>query len=60
MFFYDGSVECFIGEHLVMVIISSIILILFVILPPLAVMLICMGRTNAPVQVVDVLTKGLR
>ena len=60
MFFYDGTVECFNGKHLLMVIISSIVLIFFVLLPPFVVTLIAMGRTNVPLQVVDTVTKGLR
>ena len=60
VFFYDGTVECFHGTHLVLVIVSSIVLLFFVLVPPVAVLLICTGRTNAPLQVADALTKGLR
>ena len=60
MFFYDGTVECFHGNHLVMFIISSIVLVFFVIVPPVAVFLISTGRSNAPLAVMDALGKGLR
>ena len=60
MFFYDGTVECFHGKHLVMVIVSSIVLVLFVIVPPVVVFLISTGRSNAPLAVMDALCKGLK
>ena len=60
MFYYDGTVECFNGKHLNMVIISSIILVVFVLLPPITVILICTGRLSTPLHVVDALTNSLR
>ena len=59
-FFYDGTVTCYKGLHLVMTIVAVVVLVFFVILPPLAVLLMCYGVINIPLQVIDAFTKGLR
>eukprot|EP00794_Sanderia_malayensis_P007820 gene7820-8667_t len=60
VFFYDGSVRCYNGRHLLMILASSVVMLCFVILPPLLVVLMCFGIVTVPLQVVDALTKGLR
>ena len=59
VFFYDGSVSCFEGEHLPMAVLAFILLV-FVILLPIIILLITTGRWKVDPQYRDTLTDGLR
>ena len=59
VFFYDGNVKCYQGNHLVMVIIASLVLALFVIPPPVIVVMLTTGIWKVDSQYVNTLTNGL-
>ena len=60
VFFYDGSVSCFEGEHLPMAVLAFIVLSAFVIPLPIIVLLITTGRWKLGPQIGDTLMDGLR
>ena len=61
VFFYDGTIECFHGNHLPLGIIAIVVLVLLVIPPPILVFLLTNGfwRVGDP-QYVSTLTNSLR
>ena len=60
VFFYDGTMECFHGQHLPMAIIAIFLLVFLVILPPIMVFLLTNGYWRVGPQYVNTLTSGLR
>lgn len=59
VFFYDGNVRCYHGNHMVMVILASLVLLVFVIPPPVIVVVLTTGLWKMDTQYVSTLTNGL-
>ncbi|KAK3755304.1 hypothetical protein QZH41_014610, partial [Actinostola sp. cb2023] len=60
VFFYDGTVKCFEGEHLFIAVIAMLVLATFVIPPPLVIILLTKGYWKVDPQYLSTLTEGLR
>lgn len=60
VFFYDGNVQCFTGEHMVMAIVAFLVLLALVIPLPVIVILLTIGYWKVDPQYVNTLTNGLR
>ena len=60
VFFYDGTIECFRGNHLPMGIIAIVVLVSMVIPPPIIVVLLTKGFWRVDPQYVNTLTDSLR
>ena len=60
VFFYDGNVQCFTGEHMVMAIVAFLVLLALVIPLPVIVILLTKGYWKVDPQYVNTLTNGLR
>ena len=60
VFFYDGNIECYQGQHLGMMVISILVLVFLVIPPPVIVVLLTRGIWKVDPQYVGTLTNGLR
>ena len=60
VFFYDGTVECFHGQHLQMAVIAILVLVILVIPPPIMVFLLTKGYWRADPQYANTLRSGLR
>ena len=59
VFFYDGNVVCYQGDHLIMVILASLVLLVFVIPPPVIIVMLTTGIWKVDSQYVSTLTNGL-
>jgi hypothetical protein len=59
-FFYDGNIECFHGDHLLMAVIALLVLVTLVIPPPLVILLLVKGYWKVDPQYLSTLTEGLR
>ena len=60
IFFYDGNVECFRGEHLAMTVVAFVVLFGFVISLPVVVLILTKGYWKVDPQYVNTLITGLR
>lgn len=60
VFFYDGTMECFSGNHLPMAILAIFVLVFLVIPPPIVVFLLTNGYWRVDPQYLNTLTSGLR
>jgi len=60
VFFYDGEIECFHGNHLPMAVIAILVLVFLVIPPPIMVFLLTKGFWRVDPQYANTLRSGLR
>ena len=60
VFFYDGNVQCFQGEHLGMTFLALFVLLVLVVPLPIIVILLTRGYWKVDPQYVSTLTNGLR
>ena len=60
VFFYDGEIECFRGQHLLMAVIAILVLVFLVIPPPIIVFLLTNGYWKVDPQYASTLRSGLR
>ena len=60
VFFYDGTMECFHGNHLLMAVIAILVLVFLVIPPPIIVFLLTKGYWRVDPQYANTLRSGLR
>ena len=60
VFFYDGTVECFHGEHLAMAVVALVVLVTLIIPPPIIVFLLTNHYWRVDPQYINTLTNGLR
>ena len=60
VFFYDGTIECFHGQHLPMAVIAILVLVFLVIPPPIMVFLLTKGYWRVDPQYANTLRSGLR
>ena len=60
VFFYDGTMECFRGNHLPMAVIAILVLVILVIHPPIIVFLLTKGYWRVDPQYANTLRRGLR
>ena len=60
VFFYDGTMECFHHQHLIMGVISILVLVFLVIPPPIVVFLLTKGYWKVDPQYANTLRSGLR
>lgn len=59
VFYLDGSLQCFNGQHLPMAIVAMIVMFVAVFPPPILVLLVVKGHITARPGIVDSLTQGL-
>ena len=60
VFLYDGTMDCFHGDHLLMAIIAILVLVFLVIPPPIMVLLLTKGCWKVDPQFANTLRSGLR
>ncbi|XP_074611689.1 uncharacterized protein LOC141866153 [Acropora palmata] len=60
VFFFDGTVDCFRGDHLPLAIIALLILVFMVLPPPIIVVLLTVGIWKVNTQYTSTLTGSLR
>lgn len=60
VFFYDGNIECFHGEHLLIGVISLLVICTCVLPPPIIIVLLTKGYWKVDPQYLSTLTAGLR
>lgn len=60
VFFYDGNVQCFKGDHLGITVLAAFVLLLLVIPLPIIVLVLTKGYWKVDPQYVSTLTNGLR
>ena len=60
VFFYDGTMKCFQGQHLPMAVIAILVLVFLVIPPPMMVLLLTKGCWKVDPQFANTLRSGLR
>lgn len=60
VFFYDGNIQCFHGEHLLIGVIAMLVLVTCVLPPPIIIVLLTKGYWKVDPQYLSTLTEGLQ